>query len=77
MKKQTKIAITLGIIMFIALFMGTGPGIYLINPDPSDPEARRFLLGMPIIWTWVVFWFLVEAICVVVASRTLWKGKPQ
>jgi hypothetical protein len=75
MKKKTKIAVVLITVMAIALLMGTGPGIYLVNPDPNDPEARRFLFGMPIIWVWVVFWLMVEGACIVVASRTLWKGR--
>ena len=62
--------------MIVALFMGCGPGIYLINPDPGDPDALRFLFGMPLVWLWASFWCMVEGLVVVVAYFTLWRGDP-
>ncbi len=73
-RKQKRLATALFALMAFALLMGPGPGVHLVNPDPSDPDAIRFLFGMPIIWVWAVFWFMVEAACVVTAYRTLWKG---
>ena len=73
MKDQRRLSTLLILIMLLALLMGPGPGIYLVNPDPGDPDAIRFLLGMPIIWLWTVFWFLVEAACIVTAATCLWK----
>lgn len=70
-----RLAAILAAVMLFALFMGPGPGIYLVNPDPADPEAIRFVFGMPILWVWAVFWFLVEAACVAVAYTLLWRGK--
>ena len=63
--------------MFVlALVMGPGPGIYLINPDPGDPEARRFIFGMPIIYVWASFWFIVQASAVALSYFFLWKTTP-
>ena len=66
------VSVVLTIIFVLALLMGAGPGLYLINPDASDPEATRDFLGMPVIYVWALFWFLVEAAVVVVAYITVW-----
>jgi len=59
--------------MFIlALIMGPGPGIYLVNPDPADAEARRFFLGAPIIYVWAAFWFIIQASAVALSYLFLW-----
>lgn len=64
--------------MFIlALIMGPGPGIYLINPDPGDPEAKRFLFGMPIVYVWASFWFIIQASAVALSYFLLWKDTPE
>lgn len=63
--------------MFVlALIMGPGPGIYLVNPDPGDPEARRFFLGAPIIYVWAAFWFIIQASAVALSYLFLWKTTP-
>ena len=46
--------------------MGTGPGTYLVKD--SGP-----ILGMPALYAWAVFWFLVQAATVVTAFCTVWK----
>ncbi len=61
----------------LALVMGPGPGILLINPDPLDPEARRFFLGMPIVYAWAAFWLTVQSACIVVAWNWLWRTKEE
>lgn len=58
----------------LALVMGPGPGVLLVNPDPLDPEARRFFLGMPIVYAWAAFWLAVQAGCVVAAWRWIWRA---
>ena len=63
----------LAVLFVFALFMGPGPGVLLVNPDPADPEARRFVLGMPVIWVWAVCWYVVMASIVVVAYTRLWR----
>ena len=55
----------------LALLMGPGPGIYLVNPSSEDAVPLR-VLGMPVLYVWAVFWFLVMAATVVTAYRKLW-----
>ncbi len=61
-------------IFVLALFMGPGPGLHLVNPDPTDPEALRTVLGLPIVYAWGVLWFGVEAAVLIVAYFTVWSG---
>lgn len=75
-KKANSLGIALSVIFVLAVVMGTGPGIYLVNPDPADPETVRTFLSLPIIYAWVVFWFLVQAGVILVAYFKLWK-EPQ
>ena len=49
----------------LALFMGPGPGMYLVNrPEP--------LLGLPAIYTWGLIWYVVEVGVVVLAYLFVW-----
>ena len=61
------------ILFALALIMGAGPGVYLINPRPDATEAPTFL-GMPAVYAWAVTWFLVQASLVLWASQTIWKS---
>lgn len=62
----------LGIAFAIAIVMGPGPGIYLVNPGLEEAPPR-LVLGMPIVYAWAAFWFLCQAVVVVLAYRLLWK----
>ena len=72
-KKHLAGILTAGFIF--AVIMGAGPGVFLVNPDPDDPDARRFLFGVPIVYLWAVGWFFVQASCVVIAYRVLWRAE--
>ena len=52
--------------------MGPGPGLYLINGYAKEGGSA---LGIPLLYAWCVFWLLVEAVIVVIASRTLWRSR--
>lgn len=69
---RKKLGVVLGVVFMLALVMGPGPGIYLVNPNPADPNARFTLFGMPIIYVWAVFWFVVQAAVVLVAYFLVW-----
>lgn len=71
---RKRLTIALSIIFALAVVMGAGPGMYLVNPDSGDPDAKFTFLGMPVIYAWVTFWFLVQAIVVLVAYFRLWDG---
>jgi hypothetical protein len=68
MKPTTKI---LAALFFLAIFMGAGPGLYLIAPAPDATEVRT-VFGLPIVYAWGVLWFLVEALLLFVAYLTIW-----
>ena len=59
-------------VFVLALIMGPGPGIELVNPSADPGERAATFLGAPILYVWAVFWFLVMATAVVVAYCKLW-----
>lgn len=69
---RKRLTIVLSAIFALAIVMGAGPGMYLVNPDSDDPDATFTFLSMPIIYAWIAFWFLVQAGVVVVAYYGLW-----
>lgn len=60
----------LSAIFVLALVMGPGPGVYLINPRTQE-EASWF--GVPVLYVWAVFWFAVMAATVAIAFKTVWR----
>lgn len=70
--KRRRIGIILGVVFACALVLGPGPGAGWVD---GTVEAPNFLMGVPVLYLWVVFWFLVMAGCVVVAAKTLWRDE--
>ena len=66
------LAVILSGIFILAIVMGPGPGLYLVNPDPSDPGATVSLYNIPVIYIWAVFWAAVQAAVVIIAYLKLW-----
>lgn len=60
----------LSAIFLLALVLGPGPGATLIDGTPEEPNIW---FGIPALYLWVVFWFLVMAGCIIIAARTVWK----
>lgn len=52
--------------------MGPGPGIYLVNPDPTSNELPATVFGLPILYAWGLFWFAVEATVLLIAYFKIW-----
>ena len=78
--RQDKRVLTwvLSIAFVVALVMGPGPGVYLVNPDPTTTEPAATLMGMPIVYAWALFWYAVMAVIVLTAYFKLWQEeKPQ
>lgn len=71
--RKRRLSGVLSIVFFIALFMGPGPGNSLLRSDPGDPPA--LFLGMPALYAWTVFWFLVMASIVGTAAFFLWSDR--
>ena len=60
----------------LAVVMGPGPGVYLVNPDPGDPHTTTTIATIPILYLWALCWFVVQASVVVVAYFYLWDSSP-
>lgn len=67
------LSILLAVVFLIAITMGSGPGIRLINPDPTDPHAVFTIWGLPKIYVWGLWWYVVQLSAILVAYFKLWK----
>ncbi len=70
---KRKLGAWLTVAMIVAMLMGPGPGLRLVNPDVADPGASYLFFGIPIIYAWGLFWFVVQVAIVVIAYYTVWK----
>ena len=70
--RKSRLAKILGSAFLFALVMGPGPGLYLINGYAKEGGSA---LGIPVLYAWCVFWLLIEAVIVMIASRTLWRSR--
>jgi hypothetical protein len=59
------------------MIMGPGPGLYLVNPDRTDPDAVLTVAGVPVLYLWALAWFFVQATVVVAAYLLLWRSEEQ
>ena len=57
----------------LAVFMGAGPGLYLINPDIAEPTATSTALGLPVIYLWGLAWYAVQFGVILYAYLHLWR----
>ncbi len=55
---------------FFALFMGAGPGLYLVNGYAASGGT---IAGMPALYAWAVGWCAVEAGIVLAAYLLIWR----
>ena len=60
-------------VFVLALIMGPGPGLRLVNPDASNPSETFTFLGMPTIYAWGLFWYFIQLAAIIVAYKRLWK----
>jgi hypothetical protein len=67
------LTLILSAVFVLALIMGPGPGLYLVNPDPADPDAVRTLGTIPVLYLWALLWFGVQTAVVLTAYFTLWR----
>ena len=68
---KTQLSKILALIFVFATVMGPGPGLYLVNPSQEE-EVPATILGMPALFAWAVFWFIVQGGVVIVAYKELW-----
>ena len=67
-----KLSILLTAIFLVSMFMGSGPGLHLINPDPTDPNAVFTFLGLPKIYAWGLLWYAVQLTVILIAYFKIW-----
>ncbi|NKB70813.1 MAG: hypothetical protein GKR89_27395 [Candidatus Latescibacteria bacterium] len=63
-------------LFLVAMFMGSGPGLHLINPDLNDPGAQYTFGPIPLLYAWGLLWYGVQLAVVLTAYFTLW-NRPQ
>ena len=61
-------------LFLLAVFMGAGPGLRLINPDPHDPDAAFTVAGLPVIYVWGLLWYAVQFGVILYAYRHFWRS---
>lgn len=64
-KRRRLMYILLSIYVFSYL-MTNGPGTFLVN-------KAEFFLGLPYLYIWLLFWWVVQIACVATACLKLWK----
>ncbi len=65
------------ILLFVlAIVLGAGPGIYLVNPDAADPNAVFTTFGLPTIYVWGLFWYAVQLGVIIIAYKRFWRPGP-
>jgi hypothetical protein len=72
MNRKTLSIVLVGVFL-TAVTMGSGPGIRLINPDPADPLAVFTIWGLPKIYVWGLWWYVVQLGAILIAYFKLWK----
>lgn len=69
---MTTLAKILAVIIILGTIMGAGPGLGLASPDPKVENPETWL-GVPKLYAWVVFWFVIQAVAIFIASKKLWQ----
>ncbi len=64
-QKRRRLGTILTVVFILALLMGPGPGVGLVNsPEP--------IFGYPRIYVWGLLWYVVEVAVVVLAYLFVW-----
>ncbi|MDA1263578.1 MAG: hypothetical protein O2816_00705 [Planctomycetota bacterium] len=74
-RPSQRLGVFLVALFALALLMGPGPGVALINP--SGPGDDPLLWGVPKLYLWGLLWCSVQAGVVAAAARWLWKGRDE
>lgn len=72
--RRPRLSASLVAVFALALLMGTGPGLYLINPDPADPQARFTYGGVPVLYLWGLLWYGVQIVVILTAYYAIWSN---
>ena len=61
----------LAVVFLLALILGAGPGILLVNGGGTVHVFGD--LELPSLYAWGILWYLVEAVCIILASVHVWR----
>lgn len=73
-EKRQKLGRILAVAFVLALILGPGPGLRLINPDINDPNAAYTVFGLPKVYAWGLFWYGVELAIILTAYFKIWRS---
>lgn len=71
---RKRLAICLVFLFCLAMLMGPGPGLRLVNPPPDAARESYLLAGVPLVYAWGLFWYAVQAGVVATAYFTVWRS---
>ncbi len=74
-KGHRRLGLVLFLVFALAMVMGPGPGLRMVNPEPTAARDSLLFLGLPMIYAWGLFWYGVQAVVVVTACLTIWKSR--
>lgn len=69
--RDRRLAILLSGLFGLAMIMGPGPGLHLVNPRPEAAQSAT-VFGLPVLYAWGIGWFSVQAGVLCVAAIRLW-----
>ena len=72
-RAPSRLGVALALLFALAMVMGPGPGLFLVAPSPDSPGPPTTLFGLPIVYTWGLIWFAVEAGVLVAAYALVWR----
>lgn len=75
--KRKKLSVYLTLAMIFTMLMGPGPGLRLVNPDVNGPPEQFAFAGIPVIYLWGIFWFIVQVLIIITAYLTVWNEKSE
>jgi len=64
--------VVLIVLFLLAIVLGAGPGIHLVNPDANDPTASFTTFGLPTIYVGGLFWYAVQLGVIITAYFRFW-----
>tara|TARA_B100000959_G_C14887215_1_gene585111 strand:- start:945 stop:1217 length:273 start_codon:yes stop_codon:yes gene_type:complete len=65
----------LGLVLFLVSAIEMGPGLRLVNPEPTAARDSLLFLGRPVICAYGLFWYGAQAAVVVTDCLTIWKSR--
>ena len=67
-----RLTIALSILFVVALVMGPGPGMRLVDPGPNHEGPAPTFAGLPVLYAWGLLWFSVQVGLIAIAYVRLW-----